>query len=336
MIVLCGNINTEAEVYNSAFRQGIKLTVCCLNTAPQMVDIIAPLTPARKEMPPIDLTLAVNYIPAVVCLGKATLISFCLSVLHPGTHLGGFIIFAMLLNIDRSIACARIFDENALQLCILASWVINYLRAANEAPALLNPIASGLWVAFSLCLVVEPKAVQEAFVLYGQGAGGTFSKLIPAVATSLFIGVLSYTPLAAESGVVKSSRTVIFAALCVAWVYVVNVWRSKPRQQMGSCVFETHALIARICPLLFVNCLVAGGFAALCVAGIVYHYVRIHVSKLCSNNRLEAVTVEVARPEIPVTVDLYQQDMPVIEEEDDEQLEAYFRSACQNRRGEVG
>lgn len=303
-----------------------------------MTDITPASSPARKEMPPIDLTLAVNYIPAVVCLGKAALISFGLSVLNPGTHLGGFIIFAMLLNIDRAVACARIFDENGLQLCILASWVINYLRVANEAPVMLNPIASGLWLSFSLSLVVEPKIVQEAFVLYGQGAGGTAHKLIPAVVTSLFVGVVSYTPLAPESGVVKTSRTMAFAGLCVAWVYVVNVWRSKPRQQIGACVFETHALIARFCPLLFVNWLVACGFAGVCVGGVVYHYVRMHVSRHVTNSRPETVsakTVEVSRPEALATTDLYKQDMPSIEEEDDEQLEAYFRSACQNRRGDV-
>jgi hypothetical protein len=289
--------------------------VCCLNVAQQMADITPASSPARKEMPPIDLTLAVNYIPAVVCLGKAALISFGLSVLNPGTHLGGFIIFAMLLNIDRAVACARIFDENGLQLCILASWVINYLRVANEAPVMLNPIASGLWLSFSLSLVVEPKIVQEAFVLYGQGAGGTAHKLIPAVVTSLFVGVVSYTPLAPESGVVKTSRTMAFAGLCVAWVYVVNVWRSKPRQQIGACVF-----------------------AGVCVGGVVYHYVRMHVSRHVTNSRPETVsakTVEVARPEVLFTADLYKQDMPSIEEEDDEQLEAYFRSACQNRRGDV-
>ena len=294
-----------------------------------------PLSPSNKEMPPIDLTLAVNYIPAVVCLGRAALISFCLCVLNPGTHLGGFIIFAMLLNIDRAIANARIFDENALQLCILASWVINYLRVANEAPVLLNPVATGLWVAFSLSLVAEPKVVQETFVLYGQGAGGTLHKLIPAVVTSVFVGVISYTPLAVESGVVKTSRTMAFAGLCVAWVYVVNVWRCKPRQQIGACVFETHALIARFCPLLFVNWLVASGFAALCVGGVVYHYVRLHVTRPVVYGRPEiaAKTAEaVSRPEVVIAA---KQEMPVIEEEDDEQLEAYFRTACQNRRGET-
>jgi hypothetical protein len=56
---------------------------------PGMTDITPPPTPASKEMPPIDLTLAVNYIPAVVCLGKAALISFCLRIIHPGARLPG-------------------------------------------------------------------------------------------------------------------------------------------------------------------------------------------------------------------------------------------------------
>jgi hypothetical protein len=309
-----------------------------------MADITPP--PARKEMPPIDLTLAVNYIPAVVCLGKAALISFCLSIIHPGAHLGGFVVFAMLLNLDRAVSCARIFDENALQLCILASWVINFLRVASEAPVLLNPIVSALWVGFSLSLVVEPRVVQEFFVLYGQGAGGALRKLVPGIVSSLMVGLVSLTPLQAEAGVVKSARTVGFAGLCVAWVYVVSVWRAKPRNVSGACVFETHALVARFCPVLYVNWVVAGGFGLVCVACLAYHYVRIHVRRgLERADRVDRAEYVVAAPE-PVMGPLPNIrlegvrlegtiDMGPIEEEDDEDLEAFFRSACLSKRGEA-
>jgi hypothetical protein len=61
-------------------------------------------------MPPIDLTLrlAVNFIPVVVCLCKAVLMSLSLSMLDPGEHLCGFVIFVMMLIIDRAVSSARI------------------------------------------------------------------------------------------------------------------------------------------------------------------------------------------------------------------------------------
>ena len=332
-----------------------------------MADLILPHTCSKKPpMPPLDLTLAVNYIPAVVCLAKAALISFCLCILNPGTHLGGFIIFAMLLNIDRAVLCARIFDENAVQLCILAAWVINYLRAASEASRFINPAVSGVWAAFGVVLTLEPKAVQEMFVLYGHGSGGTMHKIMPAVITSVLVAAISYTPLQVEPGTVKSARAIGFACLCVAWVYVVSVWKAKPRHNLSSCVFETHALIARFCLILYVNWMLAAVFGVWCVGCLSYHYVRIHVAKddgkhcderyesfyesvnsnsllvpLVNNNNnnnsnnncnigtSNAITMDLQIPVIPVSSKF---DMSPIEEEDDEALEAYFRSACQSRR----
>ena len=318
-----------------------------------MADLILPHTCSKKPpMPPLDLTLAINYIPAVVCLAKAVLISFCLCILNPGTHLGGFIIFAMLLNIDRAVYCARIFDENAVQLCILAAWVINYLRVASEASRFINPVVSGVWAAFGVVLTLEPKAVQELFVLYGHGSGGTVHKIMPAVITSVFVAAVSYTPLPVEQGAIKSARAIGFACLCVAWVYVVSVWKAKPRHNKSSCVFETHALIARFCLVLYVDWMLAAVFGAWCVACLAYHYVQIHVVKDDSKHgaHYESIYADVRNNSLtvplvnnnnntssPITMDLQipvssQIEMAPIEEEDDEALEAYFRSACQSRR----
>ena len=314
----------------------------------------------KAQMAAIDLSLAVNYIPAVICLAKAALISFCLAIVQPWHHLGGFIIFAMLLNIDRSVSCAKIFDENAVQMVILAAWIINVLRAAVETSKLaqtLNPVSSVLWVSLSLALVVEPRMVQECFVLYGQGSGGTAHKLMPAVLTSLMVGVISFTPMPDESGAVKSIRALSFAALCVLWVYVVSVWRRNKRQVANVCVFETHALIARFCPVLYVHSVLAFWFVVACLGCVVYHYVRMHVAAASVTSTDEGksyvpekiTTKEVkeskeCRPKaqsVPVLMTDLQlpesnlQDMSTIAEEDEEALEAYFRSACQNRQSEV-
>jgi hypothetical protein len=290
--------------------------------------------PKKPYMAPIDLTLAVNFIPAVVCLCKAALISFSLSILDPGEHLGGFVIFVIVLNVDRAVSCARIFDENAVQCCILAAWVINFLRALAVAPKVLNPAATFFWVLFGYALVLEPKWIQEFFVMYGYGSGGVFKRVLPGVITSLFVVVMAFTPLNSESGVIKSARSVGFACLCVAWVYVVSVWRPKPRHN-GSCVFKCHLLLSRFCPILYIHCVVALLYAIGCVALLVYHYVQIHVSTRASlvatstpcpqeedekpsNNSLSAVTITM-------------NEITTIDEED-EDLEAYFRSACQSRQ----
>ena len=303
-------------------------------------------------MPPIDLTLAVNYIPAAVCLAKAALISFCLSIVQPWHHLGGFIIIAMLLNIDRAVACGRIFDENAVQLAILAAWIINILRVSLETTKFiqfLNVAASVAWMTLSLALVFEPRVVREFLVLYGQGSGSTMHKLLPAVLTGLMVSSICFTPIAEESAGVKSVRAMGFATLCVLWVYVVSVWR-RTKRQTGVCVFETHALISRFCLVLYVHHVLAFWFMVVCLGCILYHYVRIHVAETVVTEQEVASVASMWVPEIIKEDNEYKttkensairmtdlqlsksnlEEMSTIDEEDDEAMEAYFRSACQN------
>lgn len=305
------------------------------------LDPIAP-KPKKPAMPPIDLTLAVNFIPAVVCLCKAVLMSFSLSLLDPGEHLGGFVVFVMVLNIDRAVSSARIFDENAVQCCILASWVLNYLRSLANSPKLVAPITTFLWLIFAYCLVVEPRRVQEFFVMYGQGSGGVLKRILPGVITSLFVVVMAFTHLSNEYWIIKSARSVGFACLCVAWVYVVSVWRPKPRHN-GGCVFECHLLLSRFCPVLYVQWIVAVLYAAGCMTIMVYHYIQIHVANpqeggscMEDNSSLSEVTVMINDINTKngvgfIEVEGPMEEMNTIVEEDDEDLETLFRSACQGR-----
>jgi hypothetical protein len=303
-----------------------------------------PASPKKPPMPPIDLRLAINFIPAVVCLCKAALISFSLSILRPGEHLGGFVIFVMVLNRDRAVSSARIFDENAVQCCIVAARVINFLRVMAEAPRPVVPVTTFLWCIYGLCLLLEPRRVQEFFVMYGHGSGGTFKRILPGILTSLFAVVMAFTPLNDEPSTVKSARSVGFACLCVAWVYVVSIWRPKPRNNC-SCVFECHLLLSRFCPILYVHWIVAILYSVGCVGILLYHYVRIHVSAahdpagvpLVSDpsavcpvvNSLNSVKAVNASNAMGDTNEMH--EMNTIEE-DDEDLEAYFRTACQNRQ----
>ena len=326
-----------------------------------MMDLDPVSSPKKPVMPPIDLRLAINFIPAVVCLCKAALISFSLSVLRPGEHLGGFVIFVMVLNIDRAVSCARIFDENAVQCCILAAWVINFLRVMAEAPRSVVPVTTFLWFGYGYCLLLEPRRVQEFFVMYGHGSGGTFRRILPGILTSLFAVVMAFTPLKEEPSTVKSARSVGFACLCVAWVYVVSIWRPKPRNN-GSCVFECHLLLSRFCPILYVHWIVAILYAVGCVGILLYHYVQIHVSAAqaeqagvplvsphpspiadgtpsTSNplHTLNTVALNTLNTLNPLnTLNTLHTlntttEMNTIEE-DDEDLEAYFRTACQSRQ----
>lgn len=275
-----------------------------------------------KEMPSIDLTLAVNYLPAVEVTLKVAFISSCLALLSSTEVFGGFSIMVLMLSIDRSLSNIWILDGNALQFAVLLSWFVNYLRTAAMAPGFVMPMATWLWCVFAFSLVAEPKSVQEFFVLYGSGSGGRIRQIMPALGSSFFVGLFTFLPGPIESGVARIMRSLAFTLLCVLWVYVVNVWRARPRQQAGGmCVFTCHAIIARFCPVLYTQWLVAVLFSVACVVAIAWHYLKLHVV---------AVAVQppsVYSPAPPLPEESHTTVMNTIAEGDEEDLEAYFQTA---------
>jgi hypothetical protein len=268
-------------------------------------------------MPAIDLTLAVNYLPAVECMVKVTLLSCILCLSNVSEHFGAVPVMALMLNIDRALSSARIFDGNAVHYYVLLSWFVNTLRSTAYAPGAVLPVATFLWVAFAFLLVVEPVQVQEFFVLYGQGSGGRLKQVLPAVAGSFFVGLFCFLPVSVESCPFRVARSLAFATLCVAWVYVVAVWKDRPRGA-GLCVFSSHALLARFAPVLYVNAAVAVVYCTACVGMMAFHYVQMHVVTVTVHQH-----VPVHSEPAPDTV----VSLNTIREEDEEDLEALLRSA---------
>lgn len=270
-------------------------------------------------MPAIDLTLAVNYLPAVECMVKVTVLVCALCLFNVTEHLGAIPVLALALNINRALASPRIFDGNAVQYSVLMGWFVHALRLGAYAPGVVLPVATAVWLAFSSALVVEPIQVQEFFVLYGQGP--VLRQVLPALGNSFFIGLFAFLPVSAESCGVLVARSLAFASLCVGWVYVVSVWRARPRQITGPCIFSCHALLARFSPVLYVNAVVACVFVFVCVCMMAYHYVQMH---------MVTITVHQHMPEGAMP-DQSHVSLNTIHEEEDEDLEALLRSAKQQQ-----
>ena len=257
----------------------------------------------------IDLTLAINYLPAIEFLVKALLLAFSLCLVNPSEHFGAFAVLFMTLTIDRTISPSRIFDGNALQLCVLLSYFVNTLRIAATAPPAVPHIATAVWSMFALTLIVEPKSVQEFFVMYGHGGGGKLHQILPAIIHSTFVGFFAFLPFPLETPNLRILRVACFVTLTVAWVYVVTLWRNRPKHQ-DQCVYTTHALVARFGPLLYFTVIPLVIFFVMSCGIIIYHYCVIHMG------HSPIVVVAKTEEKVPLTT---------IEEEED--LEALFKAA---------
>ena len=88
----------------------------------------------------VDLSLAVNYVPACVCLCKALVLMLAMSLIPPGEEIrNGYIPLAALLYLDRLVMRNMIFDANAILLALYFANVHAAVRATSPRQALYPP-----------------------------------------------------------------------------------------------------------------------------------------------------------------------------------------------------
>ena len=298
---------------------------------------------AKEEaMPGIDLSLAVNYIPAVECLSKTLAIVSSMAFVSEQHDLGAFMIIALMLNLDRVFACTRIFDGNAVLCTILASWIVNFLRVSSEAPKFINPFVAVVWCFGSLCLLLEPAKLKPFILPEGESSGGGWGpsvrvdvssdggracrlkRIVPVLVNTVCVGTIAFTRMDHEGWAVKFGRSMSFSVLCVVWVYLIGVWRRSG----GAFNTFTQNLVGRFCPVLFVNSVCAALFVMACLVGFGYLYYEMQRPQAGpsgtgqTSQDYREVSAEIAAAGVMT---------PIIEEETDEDLEACFRMARQGR-----
>ena len=81
----------------------------------------------------VDLTLAVNYVPAALCLIRVLIFTTGICLIGPGEELGGYQILALVLYLDRVVLATftqrTIFDSNAVIAAVFFSNIFAAIRA---------------------------------------------------------------------------------------------------------------------------------------------------------------------------------------------------------------
>lgn len=109
----------------------------------------------------IDLSLAVNYVPAALCLLRLMVYLCAMCAIQPGQEIGGYSVLALSLWTDRVIfrvyAKNIIFDSSAIILCVFASNVFLTLRGFHTTPRMtFLGVVVNVWYCIRVLLRVSP------------------------------------------------------------------------------------------------------------------------------------------------------------------------------------
>lgn len=198
-------------------------------------------------MQQVDLALAVNYLPACNCLVKLLLFTAVLSVIPEGEEvLGGYLVLAALLYLDRMVTKNIIFDANAILIAVFFANVHAVIRA-NGAGMRPHPAFMWLlhlaWFVACVVLVIDPPPVRQLFERRAQA-----NRLAPVVLMLVVIVATSYFQGDLEPASLRAGRGLAFTLLSFAWIYVVGIHSQNGIEYLkeSSCQF-----VSRLAPVLY-------------------------------------------------------------------------------------
>lgn len=221
----------------------------------------------------VDLTLAVNYLPACICMGKMLVFMLIISIIPPGTEVDAYMCLAAMLYVDRLVIRNIIFDANAILLAVFFSNVHAGVRAISVHRAY-QGLVDGMflfWSIGSLVLISEPEAVKKIVDRRARVA-----RLGPVLLMLLIVAAISHFNTPLEPASARGCRAIAFTLLSFAWIYIVGVHATHGIEYLkeNSCQF-----IARLAPVLYATAWIAAAFSIGAVGGFVLQYMRLTQEK---------------------------------------------------------
>lgn len=214
----------------------------------------------------VDLTLAVNYVPACVCLCKALVLMLVISLIQPGDEVrGGYIPLAAMLYLDRLVMRNIIFDSNAILLALYFANVHATVRAISlrQAYALFVAGLHLCWAGMCVTLLADPGKVRWPWEKRLQA-----SKIVPVVFMLVVVVATAYVHAPLESGGLRACRALAFTLLAFAWIYLVGIHTPHGIEYLKetSCQF-----VARLAPVLYSPLWLAAAFVPAALGALAWY-----------------------------------------------------------------
>jgi hypothetical protein len=218
-------------------------------------------------MKKVDLALAVNYVPACVCLCKALLLMLVISTIQAGEEIrGGYIPIAAMLYLDRIAIRNMIFDANAILLAIYFANVHAAVRSTSQRQA--YPVLMGglhlCWAGMCLTLLAEPGRVRWVLEKRVQA-----SKIVPVAMMLMVLVGTSYIQNQLESGATRACRALAFTLLAFAWIYLVGIHSPHGIEYLKD---TSSQFVTRLAPVLYSPLWLAVLFLPAAVGALVWQF----------------------------------------------------------------
>ena len=265
-----------------------------------------------SDMDAIDLTLAINYLPACACLAKTCALALALCAVHATGAVPAHAAVGAALLVDRLLHPTQIMDCNSVLLGVFASHLVWEGRRAGDP--------GGWWAGLPLALSAAWCA-QAGWCLWdGHGSPSVCTRLrnhqLAFAAVAALVGLAAFVHAEEELRVVRFSRYVTYAGLSLCWMYVLGLYRRRLAHPADSAA---HFAIY-FSPVLYAHQYAALLYSAFCLATVALHL------------RPPPLAAAPARadPEAPPA-----DDPPPAAEEDMEELERVYRMALGGGKGSV-
>lgn len=195
---------------------------------------VAYITGASTRTHMIDLNLAASYVPVCFTVAKITLLGGALSALHQFglPAFNAHCAVAAVLFLDHAARREYLFSSNALTGLVFAATVFNGGRAARgdgeqlvtRGKETLGVLLSAAWALASLAALYRPETRFPAL---------RYVTPPPLAAGALFLVLHSFVYQAPEMEGHTLLRAFNFAALSIAWIYLIHVRELSPGTVYG-------------------------------------------------------------------------------------------------------
>jgi len=217
----------------------------------------------------VDLSLAINYLPACTCFVKMVLFMTCVISITQGEEIWLFFILSFLLYMDRLIWRNIIFDSNSILLAVFHSNVYRLVRSVAPITNMMitTIICHILWAAFCLTLLVEPQILSR-WIDKRNRAYTLFPSLVMITVLSLFTFIREDI----ETSLTNFCRAIAFNLLCLVWIYLIGVNNTQSIEYLKD---NSSQFISRMAPLLYSPIWISGIFCISSMIALLYQYTNL-------------------------------------------------------------